>query len=580
MSQKSTSKKTEFLLGNESIAAAALSAGVRYASSYPGTPASEILPAFFGFAERYGVEVEGGWMINEKVAFEAALAASWAGTNAMVSMKQVGLNVAMDPLMSSAYTGTEAGFIIVSVDDPGPYSSQTEQDSRFAAMFAKIPVYDPASPKDAYSVVKKAVALSQQFKIPVVVRPVLRVAHSRQDVEIEIPDSEIKPTANFHKKPGVWTATPKFRLELHKKLNEKLEEIARINSLNIENQLNKVKSSDCLFITSGALCHYLCDLGIENVIKIDMPFPLSSDILKSICESFQTVWVIEETYPVIELQIPERKNVKGRLSGHIPKAGEITLQKLKEIIDPPRTVKTVSFPEKKPRLCPGCGHRPVFYAIRRSFPHGIYPSDIGCYTLGTNIGAVDTFLCMGASVSMGMALASLYKEEKPVISTIGDSTFFHSGIPPLIEAVERKAPLVLVILDNKTTAMTGGQPVPKTDIKGMVKATGVIKVEEVHAYELEKVKSKLKECWNFSAANSSPSVLICKCPCVVYGEKISHGKPHKVDTEKCTNCGICYNVFECPAIEEKNGKAWIDPILCTGCEVCVKVCPFSAIYSS
>lgn len=460
MYQKSTSK-TEFLLGNEAIALGALNAGVRFAASYPGTPSSEILPAFFHFAESFGVTVEGGWMVNEKVAFEAALAASWSGINSMVSMKQVGLNVAADSLMSAAYTGTEAGFVIVSVDDPGPYSSQTEQDSRFFAMFAKVPAFDPTSPQDAYSLMKEALELSKELKIPVLVRPVLRVAHSRESIKIEFPiDEPLNP--NFVKKPGVWTATPKFRFALHKELNQKLEYISTKYRDDIEKELTKVKGNK-IFLASGALHNYLLDLGIENVVRIKLPFPLDQKVLYEITQNFSEVWVIEETYPVIELQIPNRINVKGRLSGHIPKEGEITLQTLKEIIDPPEQKITVHFEDKKPRLCPGCGHRPVFYTMRKYFPKGIFPGDIGCYTLGTNIGAVDTFLCMGSSISMGLSIAILHNKEKeqPVVCTIGDSTFFHSGIPPLVEAVERKAPMVVCILDNRTTAMTGGQPIPK-----------------------------------------------------------------------------------------------------------------------
>ncbi len=576
MCQKST-LKTKFLLGNEAIAAGALKGGVRFAASYPGTPSSEILPAFFSLAKEFNVEVEGGWMINEKVAFEAALAASWSHVDAMVSMKQVGLNVAADSLMSAAYTGTEAGFLVISVDDPGPYSSQTEQDSRFFAMFAKVPAFDPSSPQDAYTLVQEALDLSRKFKIPVLVRPVLRVAHSRESVGIEAPENS-SPAPKFNKRPGVWTATPKFRYQLHKELNEKIEAISQLYNQEIEEQLSKIKSHR-IFIASGALYNYLLDLGIEEILRIKMPFPLDASLLGSIVESFREVWVIEETYPVIELQIPDRRRVKGRLSGHVPKEGEITLQKLKEIIDPAERRVQVHFEDKKPRLCPGCGHRPVFYAMRKTFPKGIFPGDIGCYTLGTNIGAVDTFVCMGSSISMGLSLALLLNKEKeqPVVCTIGDSTFLHAGIPPLIEAVEKNAPMVVAILDNRTTAMTGGQPVAQTDLEALVKGCGVKKVEKVFAYDFEKVCKSLKDCWRYSYQNRTPSVLLCQCPCVVFGPKKSFGTPPEVIEEKCTNCGICYKIFECPAISEKDGKVVIDTILCTGCGVCRKVCPVNAI---
>ena len=575
MCPKST-LKTEFLLGNEAIALGALCTGVRFAASYPGTPASEILPAFFAMAERFGVEVHGGWMVNEKVAFEAALAASWCGINAMVSMKQVGLNVAMDPLMSAAYTGTEGGFLVVSVDDPGPYSSQTEQDSRFMAMAAKVPVFDPCNPQDAFEIMEEALNLSRRFQILVMVRPVLRVSHSRQSVRFEEPCG-FAQKPDFKKKPGVWTATPKFRLQLHRVLNEKIEEIATEGTTYIEEQLNRVKGNT-VFIASGALYGYLLDLGVENVIRVKMPYPLDQSFMLRIAKSFSTVWVIEETYPVIELQIPSRENVRGRLSGHIPPQGEITLQKLKEIIDPAETkVFHIQKREKKPRLCPGCGHRPVFYAMRRSFSNGIFPGDIGCYTLGTNIGAVDTFLCMGASISMGLSFALL--EERPVVCTIGDSTFFHSGIPPLIEAVEKGAPMVVAVLDNGTTAMTGGQPIPSASIEEIARSCGVRKVERVHAYSVKEVMEKLKECWRFSVDNRTPSLLHCLCPCVLYGEKPEEPRVPTVDAQKCTGCGICYRIFECPAIEERDGKAFIDQLICTGCGVCEDICPSGAIHS-
>ncbi len=569
-----------FLLGNEALAAGALKVGVRFAASYPGTPASEILPAFFSHARKWKVKVEGGWMINEKVAFEAALAASWCGTDAMVSMKQVGLNVAMDPLMSSAYTGTEAGFLVVCVDDPGPHSSQTEQDSRFAAMFAKIPVFDPSSPKDAYGIAKRALHLSRSFRIPVMVRLVLRVAHSRQSVEIEEPETSVEINAEFVKRPGVWTATPKFRYQLHRELNGKIQEIAKLYAKHISKELARIKGTKVI-LASGALYSYLADLGFEDVVKIDMPYPLDQEVLFEICEGFSEIWVVEETYPVIELQLPERRRVKGKLSGHLPKEGELKLEDIVKALDPTKGYSvSIAFKEKKPRLCPGCGHRPVFYAMRKNFPRAIFPGDIGCYTLGTNIGAVDTFVCMGASVSMGLSFAKVHEacgKERPVICTIGDSTFFHSGIPPLIEAVDKGAKMVVVILDNRTTAMTGGQPIPTLDIEQVVKGCGVEKIEKVHAYQFEEVEKKLKECWNYSKENRKPSVLLCRCPCVIYGQRPT-GKVPRVDQEKCTNCSICYRIFECPAIEEVNGKAKIDEILCTGCEVCVRICPSKAIY--
>jgi len=579
MCRQNTLKKSEFLLGNEAIAVAALCAGVRFAASYPGTPSSEILPAFFKAAQSFGVKAEGGWMINEKVAFEAALSASWSGIPAMVSMKQVGLNVATDPLMSAAYTGTKAPFIIVSVDDPGPHSSQTEQDSRFHAMFAKIPVFDPSSPEDAFNMVFKAFNLSREFEIPVMIRPVLRVAHSRESVESSFAVSSQKLNFNFIKEPGRWAATPKFRYKLHRELNEKLKSIAKANSRQIRSQLEKVEG-DRLFIASGAMFSYAWDLGLSPLIKIEMPYPLEQELLKEITERFKEIWILEETYPVIEIQFPEREKIRGRLSGHIPLEGEIDLEKLSSIVKGKKPA-VFSFEDKKPRLCPGCGHRPAFYAIRKLFPQGIYPGDIGCYTLGVNLKAVDTCLCMGAAVSMGVGFSKaleLAGSEKPVIATIGDSTFLHAGIPPLIEAVEKKAKMVLVILDNRTTAMTGGQPVHRVDFRKLIEGCGVKKIEEAYAYDFEELCKKLKGCWEYSAQNGEVSVLICRSPCVIYG-KAERGSIPYVDPDLCVNCGICYERFECPAIIEEAGKAKIIEEFCTGCGVCRDICPKKAIKS-
>ncbi len=580
MYPQSTLKKSEFLLGNEAIALAAVYAGIRFAASYPGTPSSEILPAFFKAAKSLEVKVEGGWMINEKVAFEAALAASWSGIPSMVSMKQVGLNVATDPLMSAAYTGTKAPFIVVSVDDPGPHSSQTEQDSRFHAMFAKIPVLDPSSPKDAFRMVFKAFLLSQEFEIPVMIRPVLRVAHSRESVEILIEEEKPDLKFEFVKDTARWAATPKFRYKLHKELNQKLKSIATLNSKNIRNQLENINNSKRIFIASGAMYSYAWDLGLFPLIKIDMPYPLEKEILEEIVEKFEEIWILEETYPVIEIQFPERRKIKGKLSGHIPLEGEIDLELLNSIIREKRP-QFFHFEDKKPRLCPGCGHRPVFYAIKKLFPTGIYPGDIGCYTLGINLGAVDTCLCMGAAVSMGLGFSKALKltnEEKPIISTIGDSTFLHAGIPPLIEAVEKRAKMVLVILDNRTTAMTGGQPVHKVDFKKLIAGCGVKNIQEAHAYNFVDLCDKLKSCCEYSLQNEEVSVLICHSPCVIYG-KTEKGKIPQVDFNLCTNCGICYEKFECPAIIQENKKAKILEEFCTGCGVCEKVCPKKAIKS-
>ncbi len=579
-----------FLLGNEAIARGALEAGCRLASSYPGTPASEILPAFTRWAREEGVEVDSRWAINEKVAFEIALAASYMGIRSMVSMKQVGLNVASDPLMSAAYIGVRGGFVVVSVDDPGPYSSQTEQDSRYLATLAKVPVLDPRSPAHARELMKKAFDLSQEYQVPVMVRPVLRVAHSRQDVALgEVPKGELE--VDFPKNPSRWAATPVFRYQLHRGLNAKLKDMARAQARTLETRVKEIKGSR-IILASGAMAACVMDVeGETNLLALDMPYPLDEDFLAMLLERFQEILVVEETYPVIEMQFPCRDRVKGRLSGHLPLEGETTPDMVKAFLEGQR-VEAPSRESKgaKPRLCPGCGHRSVFYAMVKAFPRGIYPGDIGCYTLGVNLGAVDTCLCMGASVgqSIGFTRAlALAGQERPVVATIGDSTFYHSGIPALVEAVHSRAPFVLVILDNSTTAMTGGQPTPQFDrsdgregvsvpLAQVVKGCGVSFLEEVEAYDFPKVVDALKRAWEYARSHGEVAVVLAKSPCVVYS-RVEKGTPCRVVGEECVGCGICAEKFECPAITMVDGKARIEASYCTGCGVCLYVCPTGAI---
>ncbi len=579
-----------FLLGNEAIAWGALEGGCRLASSYPGTPASEILPAFARWAREEGIEVDARWTINEKVAFEISLAASYMGVRSLVSMKQVGLNVALDPLMSAAYTGVKGGFVVVSVDDPGPYSSQTEQDSRYVATLAKVPVLDPSSPLKALRLTKKAFSLSEEYEVPVMVRPVLRVAHSRQDVDLgQIQDVPLE--VDFPRSPHRWAATPHYRFQLHKELNKKLRKIACGEGEKLKKKVEKIVGPRVV-VASGALAACVQDLtGGEDLLEVEMPYPLDQNFLAMLLNKFQEVLVVEETYPVIEMQFPFRDKVKGRLSGHLPMEGETTPEMVRAFLDGERVLALVrEAGDAKPRLCPGCGHRSVFYAMTQVFPQAIYPGDIGCYTLGVNLGAVDTCLCMGASVgqSIGFTRAlSLGGRERPVVATIGDSTFYHSGIPALIEALHSRAPFVLVILDNSTTAMTGGQPTPQSpdsddregisvSIARLVNGCGVRFLEEVEAYQYPQVEEALKKAWEWARDEREVAVVLVKSPCVIY-VGVEKGPICRVDQETCVGCGICAEKFECPAISMEEGKAFIDPQWCTGCGVCLHVCPMGAI---
>lgn len=599
------------LLGNEAIAYGLLESGCAVAASYPGTPASEILDTILRLKRDQNLgHLHAEWSVNEKVAFEIALAASYTGLRAAVMMKQVGLNVASDPLMSSAYTGTKGGFVIISADDPGPHSSQTEQDSRFFAMFAKIPVFDPSSPREAKEMVKKAFELSEALQLPVMLRPTTRICHARQDVKLEtLQQPQILPS--FDKNPQRWAATPKFRFLLHKILNEKIKSIANNENLETYRWLNdkelsgnngETTSRRCV-VSSGIAVSY-CREVMESLklwekvpfFQVLMPYPLSAKFLEELSR-FEEILVVEETYPVIELQIRNGAKILGRETGHVPKEGELLPEKVEEILASwlmlPLARKSSPLkdaPQKRPTLCPGCGHRPIFFAIRKCFPKGIYPSDIGCYTLGLNIGAVDTVLCMGASISQAIGFSKAFSgsdSPPPVVATIGDSTFFHAGIPALIDAVTQNACFVLVILDNETTAMTGHQPTPeiaqarKVSIEDVVRACGVSFIQTVNAYDLAGVIDVLKKAGYYAfSQKAGVAVVLVRCPCVTDRRQKSKIPRVKVTvTDKCRGCQLCVQRFECPAIQGQGRKkpVVINEMLCAGCGVCVAVCPFGGL---
>jgi len=603
------SADVKLLLGNEAVARGALEAGCRVAYSYPGTPASEILPAFQRWADYQGEDVICRWAINEKVAYELALAAAYTGHFAMVSMKQVGLNVAMDPFMSSAYTGVKGGLVLVSVDDPGPHSSQTEQDSRQMAMAARVTVLDPSSPAEAKEAVKEAFSISHRYQMPVMVRPVLRVAHSRQNVTLDTPNPPPQEIG-FEKDPARWAATPVHRYRLHLELNQKVARLQQDEEQRIASQLRELEPGPFAIVASGIGWAYAKDVMGEDcpVIRVRQPYPIGREILEEIQRLFKAVLVVEETDPVLEASFPHSSGVFGRLTGHIPWAGELTPEAIKEAVavvareevsfqlgkipsshglraSPPESSGVDPSAHEKgeeaaarPRLCPGCGHRPVFYLMKRLFPKGIFPGDIGCYTLGVNLGAVDTCLCMGAAVSVASGLRAALRDNLPIVATIGDSTFYHSGIPPLVDAVEAGASFVLVVLDNSTTAMTGGQPTPAVRgpaIEEVVRGCGVSFVRRVHTYQVGELEKTLLEAGAFSTSGRGVAVLVCESPCVVYG-KVNREHPVTI-TDDCIGCGICVERFECPALYMEGKRAMVDSAACTGCRVCVSVCPKGAI---
>lgn len=599
---------SRILMGNEALARGLIESGCSLAASYPGTPASEILPAMVAFARETGVSLHSEWSVNEKVAYEVALANSMAGRRSAVIMKQVGLNVASDPFLRSAYLGVEGGLIVAVADDPGPHSSQTEQDSRFFAMLAKVPVFDPASPRQAKEMAAPAYALSEKYQIPVLLRPTTRVCHARQNIQLAPPEGLERP-ARFVKDPGRWCATPQFLRGLHRQLNDKLARIAAdpeyapvLTPGDGSRPGTAIVASGVAFSHTWDLLESLGLLGRIDIYQVILPYPLSGDFIRKIQLDYKRVLVLEETYPVIELQL-RRADLIGRLSGEVPGEGELTPEVVRGVLErfldlPAHTA--VSAPAGggvRPTLCAGCGHRAAFYAIRQTFPEGIFPGDIGCYTLGMNLGAVDTVHCMGAGISQAAGFSYAYGagagEAPAIVATIGDSTFYHAGIPALVNAVFQEARFITVILDNATTAMTGHQPTPQTgptasggagapvSLAGLVRACGVRFLRECDPYEIGVMSDLLREADLFCRdPEGGVAVIIARHPCLLDKAAGAFQARRRVEvTEACIACHHCLEEFECPALvlDEATGQVRVDEVRCVGCGVCVAVCPAGAI---
>jgi indolepyruvate ferredoxin oxidoreductase alpha subunit len=605
------------LLGNEAIARGIVEAGCLVASAYPGTPSSEILPAVAKFADELGSPMAVEWGVNEKVAFEVAAAASFTGARSCAVMKQVGLNVAADPFMSAAHFQLKGGMLLVVADDPGPHSSQTEQDSRYFAMFAKVPCFDPCSAVEAKEMVFDAFDLSERFGIITILRPTVRVDHCRQDVEL----GELRPLkgqVKFDKEPSRWVCLPASVKVNHPRLNAKVEEIrtafeSEFGKYNYEvpsrekSVLGIVASGVCFSVVSDILKGW----GREDVavLKIGTPHPLPVQMVTDFISRHPKVLFLEETYPVMEMQLPDRTGILGRWNGVVPGAGELLPEVIAGILAKVlgmehaageaspllrEALEELKITPRKPMLCPGCPHRASYFSIRQALPNAVNPSDIGCYTLGVNQKAVDAVMDMGASVTMGSGFWLAHKAagtERPIVSTIGDSTFFHMGIPGLVSAVYNRHAFVLGILDNSTTAMTGGQANPavgdklrkgdegrKVDIEAVCRGCGVTFVRTIEAYDVASGKEAVKEAWDHAKSRSEPAVIIFRHPCMLLRPQQAVVQV-KVDPEKCIGCKFCINFFNCPGLvfDEKRSKAYIDERFCVSCGVCVSVCPHGAI---
>ena len=614
--------REEILLGNGAIALGLLESGCQVVTSYPGTPSSEILPEVVRLVKSEGLPTYVEWSTNEKVALDNAFAASITGKRAACCMKQVGLNVAADSLMSAAYQGTVGGLVIISCDDPGPHSSQTEQDSRFMARLAKVPVLDPSNPQEAREMARLALEISEEFKIPVVLRPAIRVCHARQNLSVsDITGNDRK--ASFHKDPQRWAATPKFRLILHEELNRKLTKIAeKFETLVPYNghNLEEGKHYPLGIIAAGVPYAVVKDILAEEgridipVLKLGCPYPFPEKLAQGFMSACDKVLVIEETDTFIEYLLRDRQKTLGRLTGHIPSQGElvpeVVYDRLNKVLgelglDPLKDqeqsqtsehLREMDLPVRKPTLCPACPHRAAFYSIRKILPYAIFTSDIGCYTLGINQGVVDTCLDMGAAITMASGLYQAHVQDKknqPVVATIGDSTFYHSGPAGLLNAVYNNARFILVILDNQTTAMTGMQPTPGLGIRAdggegkiiplerLVAGCGVDYIEVVDPYVIESMNEALKKASEYVLEpEGGIAVIIARHPCVIaYGDEAIPEKKRVMVTEDCVDCNLCLDRFGCPALfhNQESGRTDIDRKICVDCGLCIQVCPKNAI---
>ncbi len=564
------------LSGNESIAHGAYAAGVTIATGYPGTPSTEILETL----SRYE-DVDTSWAPNEKVALEVGIGASLGGARVLVTMKHVGLNVAADPLFTLAYTGVNGGIVIVSADDPGMHSSQNEQDNRYYAKAAKVPMFEPSDSQEAAFLMDEAFKISENFDIPVIIRTTTRVNHSKSLVNVDIERAVRK--LGYKKNAKKYVMIPANAKERRKLLESKLSALAEYSECFSGNRV-EWGSSNMGFITSGISYQYVKELYPNaSVLKLTMTYPLPRRLITEFINQVEKTIVVEELEPYLEEQI---KSWGLQVSGkqYIPNMGELSpdiiaasLGSKGEELELP---DDGGLPVRPPMLCAGCPHRGVFYALRRL--KLIVTGDIGCYTLGVlpPLESMDSCVCMGASIGNAMGLQKA-TGRKDVVAVIGDSTFIHSGITPLIDIVYNQGVSTVIILDNRTTAMTGRQDHPGTgrtlkgiesrelDLERLVRAVGVESVQIIDPYDLKAVKKVIKE----ETGKDEPSVIIFKRACLLV-EK-SKATPFAVN-EKCNGCKACLKLG-CPAISWESGKAVIEPSQCEGCEVCVQLCRKDAI---
>ena len=589
-----------FLMGNAAIAMGALHAGVNLVAGYPGTPSTEILETVAKCNDG-SVYVE--WSVNEKAALEVAAGASYAGARTLVTMKQVGLNVASDPLMSLAYVGVKGGMVIVSADDPGPISSQTEQDTRHFAQFAKLPVFDPSTPEEAYEMIQDAFAYSEKYGTPVLFRPTTRVCHSCADIQLHETPTVHKPEG-FVKDTMRWVIFPRTSYLNHIKLEERTPVLSKDFSAYRFNQLTG--SGKLGIVTSGISYTYLQEAledytGQVKVLKIATANPFPEELALQFLEGLEQVLAIEELDPVLERELTYLcgkhhlpVQIHGKLDGMVQPAGENSVESVHKVLEnylgldavpAVRLPEPPQMPVRPPVLCAGCPHRASFYAVKQAMKgrKAVFSGDIGCYTLGNAmpLDMVDTCLCMGADITMAQGLHRI-EPDTVNFSFIGDSTFFASGMTGIVNAVYNRTDIILMVLDNSTTAMTGHQPhpgtgmtmmheiSPKVSIEAILRAVGLTSVETVDPLNLEQTIQAVRT----AADKPGVKAIICKSPCIAVSKP---AKRLQVDESRCVGCKQCIRELGCPAISLKGQKAYIEPDLCFGCTICAQVCKPGAI---
>jgi len=591
----------EYMLGNVAIARGLLEGGVQVVAGYPGTPSSEIIDTL---AARKDPDYHIEWSVNEKVAMEVAVGAAWTGVRSVVTMKHVGLNVAADPFMTLAYAGTKGGLIAIVADDPSCHSSQNEQDTRRYAQFALVPCFDPSTPQEAKDMLPYAFEFSEKFEVPVIFRPTTRISHGKSDIELgEIPVE--KPAPNFEKLLDRWVMLPKNARPRHTHLLSIQQSIEDALAESPWNSLELKPDAKFGVIGAGIASVYakeaLVELGLEvSYLKIGA-YPVPRKLILELLETVDTVLVFEELEPIVEEQVKMiaqeaglEVSVLGKTNGFVPREGELDvsafLEALKKTFDLETEAETsgtaLELAPRPPALCAGCSHRATFYSMKKVFgKDAIYPSDIGCYTLGIQNGTVETTLCMGSSISIASGLYHA-GEKRPICCSIGDSTFFHSGMNSLLNAIVNKANITVTILDNRITAMTGHQPNPgvgytatgeqtvQVSLEELCKAMGAEFVSVVDPYRLEETQEAFKAAKEFEGV----AVVITRQPCVISGKRAGIRRtPYLVDPEKCEGCKQCVK-FGCPAIEfNEKDKCAVITSLCSGCGVCAQICKFDAI---